>query len=699
MNVNAAFIAPPTSRPEPTSRPDAPTRTDDTTDVDNERIARERAAANRAAFSALMALLSGAGTKVKTDLLKQVPAGDASLIDKLLADETGVAEGALDVGLGVSNRLPTPADDLLLSRAASQQAADAMRYGILKDNTSSGDNDLDLLQAALTASQQGANRTDIGRLDGARDGGLGASDRARLNEVISRIVTRRGASVDQLKAMGDDQAADVRSALDALLSRAGTAVGLALSGVPDNAAMNAAAIASNADALVKANAASAADVTTPVTDTTALAPGLQQRLERVMARMKNEHGSDVTVVETARSQERQDHLYEQGRTRPGAVVTWTQNSAHTRGEAVDVIVDGTYNNPEGFARLQRIAREEGLRTLGQRDPGHLELFAGDREAEGVAATLANATKAAAKPTVEAVPLIATGGGQSGIARVANVAAVANVARVGDSGSDRGYSRNSLKGLDFSSATSTVASSTTSNNARGAGAKSDGSDSGRSPRGDKGLSGARREALGSNALPAFGAAPTTTRALAPDAIEQTAAPAGAASAERVADLQALRDSMPAGSVSRMTLNIDTPDGGQDRITVDLRGNSVGTQINTDATSAERLRMRTAELQDALGRHGLETDTVRISGTTRTEATDPSRVALSDREGLRLNAAQQSASGDGALNQGQRERSANAREWDRPESPRQSRGEERGARDGAGQRGQRDASNGSAYGSTT
>jgi peptidoglycan L-alanyl-D-glutamate endopeptidase CwlK len=42
------------------------------------------------------------------------------------------------------------------------------------------------------------------------------------------------------------------------------------------------------------------------------------------------------IVEARRSQDRQNELYEQGRTKPGAIVTWTKDSAHTRGEAVDI---------------------------------------------------------------------------------------------------------------------------------------------------------------------------------------------------------------------------------------------------------------------------------------------------------------------------------------------------------------------------
>lgn len=41
----------------------------------------------RAEFAAMLALLSGAGDSVRADLLKQVPDGNASLIDSLLAGD------------------------------------------------------------------------------------------------------------------------------------------------------------------------------------------------------------------------------------------------------------------------------------------------------------------------------------------------------------------------------------------------------------------------------------------------------------------------------------------------------------------------------------------------------------------------------------------------------------------------------------
>ena len=52
-------------------------------------------------------------------------------------------------------------------------------------------------------------------------------------------------------------------------------------------------------------------------------------------------GLNVFITETYRSQERQNYLYEQGRTRPGQIVTWTRNSRHTSRRAWDIACNGT----------------------------------------------------------------------------------------------------------------------------------------------------------------------------------------------------------------------------------------------------------------------------------------------------------------------------------------------------------------------
>ena len=151
---------------------------------------------------------------------------------------------------------------------------------------------------------------------------------------------------------------------------------------------------------------------TPVTDVEALRqapdlddldPEMRQRLERVLSRMRSEYGHNVTLVEAYRSQERQAALYAQGRTAPGPIVTWTQDSKHTQGLAVDVMIDGSWAPHEGYQRLNRIAAEEGLKTLWPNDPGHIEM------------------------DPSATPLTGTDSG-NGLARIAELAPLATPAR-------------------------------------------------------------------------------------------------------------------------------------------------------------------------------------------------------------------------------------------------------------------------------
>ena len=62
-------------------------------------------------------------------------------------------------------------------------------------------------------------------------------------------------------------------------------------------------------------------------------------------------GLKVRITETYRSQERQNELYAQGRTKPGNVVTWTKNSRHTSRRAWDIcqnVKGKEYDTSEGF---------------------------------------------------------------------------------------------------------------------------------------------------------------------------------------------------------------------------------------------------------------------------------------------------------------------------------------------------------------
>lgn len=94
-----------------------------------------------------------------------------------------------------------------------------------------------------------------------------------------------------------------------------------------------------------------------------------------------ENGLDFIVTETYRSQERQNYLYEQGRTRPGKVVTWTKNSRHTSRRAWDIVkrlpngnVD--YSDKTFYQKCGNVAKELNITwggTWKQADTPHFEI--------------------------------------------------------------------------------------------------------------------------------------------------------------------------------------------------------------------------------------------------------------------------------------------------------------------------------------
>ena len=78
-----------------------------------------------------------------------------------------------------------------------------------------------------------------------------------------------------------------------------------------------------------------ADVTKTCRDISELTQSAQKACNLFMAKCKVA-GLNVLITETYRSQERQNYLYKQGRTRSGQVVTWTLNSRHTSRRAWDI---------------------------------------------------------------------------------------------------------------------------------------------------------------------------------------------------------------------------------------------------------------------------------------------------------------------------------------------------------------------------
>lgn len=73
-------------------------------------------------------------------------------------------------------------------------------------------------------------------------------------------------------------------------------------------------------------------------------------------------GVPIFITETYRSQERQDYLYEQGRSRTGAVVTWTRKSNHTGRMAWDIACSKPHSlyNKEILKQAGEIAQQLGI---------------------------------------------------------------------------------------------------------------------------------------------------------------------------------------------------------------------------------------------------------------------------------------------------------------------------------------------------
>lgn len=95
------------------------------------------------------------------------------------------------------------------------------------------------------------------------------------------------------------------------------------------------------------------------------------RLRLAMAML----GHPLIVVETYRTQDRQDELYALGRTKPGVQITWTLDSYHTQRRAADVAFAGPepYSGSHPWDLLATCAKKIGLEGLGARDRGHWQV--------------------------------------------------------------------------------------------------------------------------------------------------------------------------------------------------------------------------------------------------------------------------------------------------------------------------------------
>lgn len=116
------------------------------------------------------------------------------------------------------------------------------------------------------------------------------------------------------------------------------------------------------------------DLSRPNADVTTLTPQMQAKVAAFM-RLAHDHGLSIRVFEARRSKERQAWLYAQGRTRPGVIVTWTLQSRHITGEAVDIVFVDPKGNPTwtgDWKTLIAIGKSVGLDNLSPAETSHFQ---------------------------------------------------------------------------------------------------------------------------------------------------------------------------------------------------------------------------------------------------------------------------------------------------------------------------------------
>lgn len=113
-------------------------------------------------------------------------------------------------------------------------------------------------------------------------------------------------------------------------------------------------------------------------DISELTPNAQKACNLFLSKCR-ERGLKVLITETYRSQQRQNYLYEQGRSRSGKIVTWTKNSRHTSRRAWDIcqnIKGKEYSDSRFFKACGDIAKSLGITwggTWKQADTPHFEI--------------------------------------------------------------------------------------------------------------------------------------------------------------------------------------------------------------------------------------------------------------------------------------------------------------------------------------
>lgn len=102
-------------------------------------------------------------------------------------------------------------------------------------------------------------------------------------------------------------------------------------------------------------------VTAVIRDINALEPKMLKRVKLFLSKLEKEK-IGIVISESRRSSERQKWLYAQGRTRLGAIVTWTLKSKHIEGLAIDVAfsINGKTSYNGDWQRIGAIGESCGL---------------------------------------------------------------------------------------------------------------------------------------------------------------------------------------------------------------------------------------------------------------------------------------------------------------------------------------------------
>jgi hypothetical protein len=153
-------------------------------------------------------------------------------------------------------------------------------------------------------------------------------------------------------------------------------------------------------------------------------------------------------------------------------------------------------------------------------------------------------------------------------------------------------------------------------------------------------------------------------------------AGMSTSDRVAHLLDLRDTAAERPLSSVLLRLDSPDGGEDRIRIDLRGNTIGAALDmTDRGMAEDIGRHMGDLARAMERQGLDPESlsVRTLGV-RDAATGFSQAVAGERDAIRT-----ASAGNAGTGTSSRDSRGTRQDTPQEESPRQ-----RSRRDPKGER---------------